>query len=128
MIKIKSRLTELLAEKHVTPQDLAVSSGLPMETIEQYCSEPIDTISLREVEKIMSALGCTEITDLLEEVLVEATPETDEEYPEPESEWNTRCPTAPDGKHRWYKDMDASDPLYQEYVCFECGERMSVIL
>ena len=128
MIKIKCRLTELLKEKRVSPEDLANASGLPLDTIQTYMSDSIDSISLSEAGLILSTLGCMDITDLLEEVIIEDVPEAEEGYPVPEFEWNSRCPAAPDGKHRWYKDIAASDTLLQEFTCYACKKKLSVIL
>ena len=129
MIRIRCRLKELLQEKHVTPDELAVASGLSKEIIEAYCNGASDTISLSDAGLILTVLGCTQITDLLEEELVEGpVAATEEGESIPEADWHSPCPAAPDGKHRWYKDMEASDTLLQVFTCYACRKRLSVIL
>ena len=129
MIRIRCRLKELLQEKNVAPDELAVASGLSRETIEAYCDDALDSISLSDAGLILTVLGCTQITDLLEEELVEGpVAGTEEGESIPEADWHSSCTAAPDGKHRWYKDMEASDTLLQVFTCYACRKRLSVIL
>ena len=67
-ISIRLRLAELLEEKRVTPEELAVAARLPFLKIQRYCDGNVDSISLTEMGIILSALGCSQITDILEEV------------------------------------------------------------
>lgn len=129
MIEVRCRLRDLLAEKNVTREELAVASGLPEDRIQAYCDEDCDSVSLREVSAILSALGCADITELFEEHSV-AQPGAQDDGAPPmfEEEWHSPCPDAPDGRHRWYKDMRVSDTVYQEFTCQMCKRRLSVIL
>ena len=55
MIRIRCRLKELLQEKDVTPDELAVASGLSRETIEAYC-DTLDSISLSDAGLILTVI------------------------------------------------------------------------
>ena len=128
-ISIRLRLAELLEEKRVTPEELAAAARLPFLKIQRYCDGNVDSISLTEMGIILSALGCSQITDILEEV-ADSTVSDDTANMPPlmESDWNSRCPASTDGKHRWYKDLKVSDTVYQEFCCMSCKRRLSVIL
>lgn len=78
---------------------------------------------------IMAAMGCTNIGELLD-VSVQAEPLdfTSRGPISHEADWNSPRRDTVDGKHRWYKDMDVSDSLYQEFVCQGCRQRLAVIL
>ena len=126
-ISIRLRLSELMDEKGVTPEELATASGLSQERIDAYCAGTLDAVSLGELGQLLQALGCARITDILEEQITAVEGGADDAPPVRESEWDSPCRVSPDGKHRWYKDLAVSDTLYQEFVCRACGRKLSVI-
>ena len=129
MIRIRCRLAELLNEKRVTPEELATASGIPIEKIDVYYKGNMDSISIQEIGIILSSLGCTSVSDLLEEdPVADDSPVVNDAPPMVETEWDSPCPDSPNGKHTWYKDLAVSDTIYQEFTCKLCGQRLSVIL
>ena len=128
-IQIQMRLAALLEEKQVTAEELSLASGLPLERIQEYCEGEMDVVSLNELSSILSALGCGQVSDILEETFIGVGADDLEAMaPLSEGEWYTPCPASPDGRHRWYKDLKASDTVYQEFCCQACSKRLSVIL
>ena len=129
MIQIRSRLATLLNEKRVTAEELSEMTKLPLSRIMGYVENALDSVSLDEMGRMLSALGCHGISDILEEIIVtDGTVEADDAPPMMEAEWYSPCPVSPDGRHRWFKDMVVSDTVYQEFCCQACSKRLSVIL
>lgn len=129
MITIHSRLAELLAERGMTAQVLATKASLPVKRVEACCDRNNDALSLHELGMIMSALGNVALGDLFDTVVREDAAAGDRRGPVlKEADWHSVCAAAPDGVHRWYKDMSVSDSIYQEFVCHCCGWRLAVIL
>ena len=128
-IKIKCRLDELMDSRNITSEKLAVASGVPEMRINQYRKGAMESVSMSEIASIMAAMGCTNIGELLD-VSMQAEPMafTSRGPILHEPDWDSSCPEAIDGKHRWYKDMGVSDSLYQEFVCQRCRQRLAVIL
>ena len=128
-IKIRSKLATLLYEKRVTAEELSEMTKLPLPRIMGYVENTLDAVSLDEMGRMLSALGCHEISDILEEIIVtEGDVDAEDAPPMMEGEWYSPCPVSPDGKHRWYKDQAVSDTIYQEFCCQACKRRLSVIL
>ena len=128
-IHIQMRLAALLEEKQVTAEELSLASGLPLERIQEYCEGEMDAVSLKELGIILSALDCSRMSDILEEVVGEGTPDDIEAMaPLSEGEWYTPCTASLDGRHRWYKDLAVSDTVYQEFCCQACRKRLTMIL
>ena len=128
-VKIKCRLDELMDRSNITSEKLAMASGVPEMRINQYRKGAMESVSMSEIASIMAAMGCTNIGELLD-VSMQAEP-MDFTSRGPilhEPDWDSSCPEAIDGKHRWYKDMGVSDSLYQEFVCQGCRQRLAVIL
>lgn len=127
-ILVTCRLATLLEQKRVTPEELSMTSGLPLARIRAYCEGAPDAVSLAELGAILSALSCTNVAELFEAAVAqEAVPE-DGVAPAYEADWYSPCPASPDGRHQWYKDAAVSDTVYQEFTCRACGRRLSVIL
>jgi len=74
-IHIQMRLAALLEEKQVTAEELSLASGLPLERIQEYCEGEMDAVSLKELGIILSARDCSRMSDILEEVVGEGTPD-----------------------------------------------------
>ncbi len=128
-IQIRSRLATLLNEKHVTAEELSEMTKLPLPRIMGYVEDALDAVSLDEMGRMLSALGCHGISDILEEIIVtDGAADVEDTPPMTEGEWYSPCPVSPDAKHRWYKDLRVSDTVYQEFCCQACGKRLSVIL
>lgn len=100
MIKIHCRLAELLNDKRVTTEELTIASGISKEKIDEYSKGEMDSISFQEIGIILSVLGCSSVSDLLEEVPIANNPPIMNDVPPmAEAEWNSSCPRSPDGKH-----------------------------
>ena len=132
MIRIHCKLAELLKELGMSPEALAAASGLPLRRVSEYCMEDVDSVSLHELGLILSALG-RPLADLLEEAHVADAAQGEEAEDQQftfgtDIEWDSPCAKAPDGKHRWYKDVEVSDTVYQEFVCEACKKRISVVI
>ena len=126
-VTVRCRLAELLAERALSPEELAEDSGLTLEQIDAYMTPEPQAILLPEIGAILGALADVELPDLFE-TRVEL-PEAEESAPPMfEDEWTSPCPCAGGGRHIWYKDAEVSDSVYQEFVCRACGRRISVIL
>lgn len=128
-IEIRCRLAALLEEKQVTPEELSALTDLPVGRILEYCDGEADAVSLKELGRMLTALGCDRLSDILEEGLAGEAPGDVGGTPFlMEGEWDSPCPEAPDGRHRWYKDLAVSDTVYQEFCCQACRKRLSMIL
>ena len=126
MMNIRCRLNELLGERAIAPEDLAVTSGLALDRIVAYCDEAVENVSMKEIAAILTALGSNRIGDLFE--VVETAEGSDEESLVFEDDWDTPCAVSPNGKHSWYRDVAASSSVYQEYFCSACKHRVFFIL
>ena len=126
MMKIHCRLRELLEERNLTPQELAVTTSVPLDRILAYCNEDVDQVSMKEIAAILTVLNSDELSDLFD-VGKDAPPQS-EAAPIYEQDWDTPCPVSPEGKHIWYRDVTASSSIYQEYFCSECKHRVFFIL
>lgn len=133
-IQIKCRLDDLMDEKDITPEELAMASGVSEMKIKQYRNGALESASISEIASIMAVIGCGDIGELLDVSVQDVPVEndvTDYDRDTPilyEIDWDSRCPDVRDGKHRWYKDMHVSDSIYQEFVCKSCRKRLAVIL
>ena len=127
MIEVHCRLAALLAEMGVSREELVRETGLPRETVDAMCANTRQTMDLREVALILDTLGCDQLSDLYEVSAVSEGDFTDLPLMS-EDEWYSPCPKSPNGKHNWYKDLEASDSVYQEFVCQVCRRKLSMIL
>ena len=128
MIEIHCRLAALLAEKGVSRQALAEATQLPVETIDALCERSARTVDLREVALILSALDCSELSDLFE-IVPRAVPHDLSPLPYlTDRDWDSPCAASQDGRHRWFKNFEVSDSVYQEFTCVACHRRLALIL
>ena len=128
-IKIKCRLDELMESRNITSEKLSIASGVPEMKIDQYRKGTMEIVSMSEIASIMAAMGCRNISELLDvSTQAEAMDSTSKGPILHEADWDSPCRDTVDGKHRWYKDRGVSDSLYQEFVCEGCKQRLAVIL
>lgn len=128
-IKIRCRLNELMDSKNITSEKLAMASGVPEMRIDQYRNGMLENVSMTEIASIMAVMGCTSIGELLDVSMKPVVMDCSRRGPIlHETDWDSPCSEAIDGKHRWHKDTGVSDTLYQEYVCQRCRQRLAVIL
>lgn len=130
-LQIRCRLGALLREKNVSPADLAAASGISEARVREYLDAGLDAVSLGELAALMTALDADRLQDVLELAPADdpaATPPGEPARAATEDEWESVCPASLDARHIWFKDMDVSDTVYQEFVCRACGKRISVIL
>ncbi|MBR3239676.1 MAG: helix-turn-helix transcriptional regulator [Oscillospiraceae bacterium] len=128
-IKIKCRLDELMDSRNITSEKLSMASGVTEMKINQYRKGAMESVSMTEIASIMAAMGCRNISELLDVSTQAETMDSTSKGPIlHEADWNSPCRDTVDGKHRWYKDIGVSDSLYQEFVCQGCKQRLAVIL
>ena len=128
-IKIKCRLDELMDSRNITSEKMSMASGVTEMKINQYRKGAMESVSMTEIASIMAAMGCRNISELLDVSTQAETMDSTSKGPIlHEADWNSPCRDTVDGKHRWYKDIGVSDSLYQEFVCQGCKQRLAVIL
>lgn len=69
MITIHCRLADLLDEKQVTREELAITSGISREKIDGYSKGEVDSILFHEIGIILSVLGCSSVSERLRKYL-----------------------------------------------------------
>lgn len=125
MKKLRSRLSDLMREKNITSEGLAQATGMDIKRIYEYRDGALSTVDLRELTDIMNALGCQELSEiyrLVDEDGVSYAPSVDGN-----DEWSAPCPAAPGHRHEWFKDMEVSNSVYQEFECRVCRKRIHLI-
>ena len=125
MMKLRCLLADLLWERHMTPEALAEATGIASERVKNYCDDALTTLERGELEAILTFLDCDSLSRLFEVV---SEPDSARQAVEfGDDEWHSRCPALPNGRHDWFKDMEVSNSIYQEYECRACGKRIHLI-
>ena len=125
MKKIHCRLSDALWENNMTPEGLEEMTGLPMDRVRLYCDDALDIVELPEVESILDALGSDKLSDLFK--VEDDSVAKDDPGLDAVDEWHSPCPATDGHRHDWYKDMEVSSSVYQEYECRACGKRIHLI-
>ena len=127
MKKLRSRLQDLMWEKHITSEALAEATGIDVKRVYEYRDGALRAVDLRELEAIMDALALTGLDELYELRADDPDDLRLDDSVDGDNEWHAPCPANPGHRHDWYKDMEVSNSVYQEFECRVCGKRIHLI-